>query len=284
MTVFGDAQLERLHVRDLKGLSYLLPNVAMDEVGTTKSVANFSFRGQGVNSSIPSIDPTVGVFVDGIYQGINTGVVVDQFDLESVEVLRGPQGVLFGRNVTGGAVLINTKDPSAEFEGTYKVALESGDNRYLMVRFSGPLVPERLLGKLALYHNHDGGSLDNQFDGNAHGAMETSIVRAGLTYLADSGADFTLKYDRGVSMGDGAASRNRALFEPGSFDFSIDEAGYFDNTWHLLSARYTADVGIGTLINIAGWRKINSVDGRRYRRHTSLRISHRGAYLGRTVQ
>ena len=76
---------------------------------------NFSIRGQGINSSIPSVDPTVGVFIDGIYLGTTFGVVLDTFDLESIEVLRGPQGLLFGRNVTGGAVLLRTRRPSGEF-------------------------------------------------------------------------------------------------------------------------------------------------------------------------
>ena len=103
ITAYGADQLDALKVRDLKSLSYSMPNVALEDVGTTKGVANFSIRGLGINSSIPSIDPTVGVFVDGMYLGINSGVVFDMFDLAGIEVLRGPQGVLFGRNVTGGA-------------------------------------------------------------------------------------------------------------------------------------------------------------------------------------
>jgi len=83
-------------------------------------------EGLGVNSSIPSIDPAVGVFVDGVYLGINSGVVFDTFDLASVETLRGPQGVLFGRNVTGGAVLLNTGNPTEELYAKVKVAAESG--------------------------------------------------------------------------------------------------------------------------------------------------------------
>ena len=101
ITAYGSETLDALQVRDISSLSFKMPNVALDEVGTTKGVANFAIRGLGVNSSIPSIDPAVGVFVDGVYLGINGGVVFDTFDLESVEVLRGPQGILFGRNVTG---------------------------------------------------------------------------------------------------------------------------------------------------------------------------------------
>ncbi len=86
ITAYGSETLDALQVRDISSLSFKMPNVALDEVGTTKGVANFAIRGLGVNSSIPSIDPAVGVFVDGVYLGINGGVVFDTFDLESVEV------------------------------------------------------------------------------------------------------------------------------------------------------------------------------------------------------
>jgi iron complex outermembrane receptor protein len=122
----------------------------MDESGTTKGVANFSFRGLGVNSSIPSVDPTVGVFIDGVYLGTNYGVVFDQFDLAGIEVLRGPQGLLFGRNVTGGAVVVNTKNPTSEFEGSIRTAIESGLNKYVMASVSGPVIEDKLLAKLAV--------------------------------------------------------------------------------------------------------------------------------------
>jgi iron complex outermembrane receptor protein len=108
ITAFSGAQIEAMKVRALDGLSYTMPNVAMDDIGTTRGVANFSIRGLGLNSSIPGIDPTVGVFIDGVYLGQSAGTVLDIFDISSVEVLRGPQGTLFGRNVTGGAVLVNT--------------------------------------------------------------------------------------------------------------------------------------------------------------------------------
>ena len=105
ITAFNSDQLEALKVRELGDISFSMPNVALDDVGTSRGVANFSIRGLGINASILSIDPTVGVFVDGVYMGVNTGILFDIPDLESIEVLRGPQGVLFGRNVVGGAVL-----------------------------------------------------------------------------------------------------------------------------------------------------------------------------------
>ena len=138
MTAYGSEQLEALKIRNLENLAVGIPNVAMDDIGTFRSTANFSIRGLGINSSIPSIDPTVGVFVDGVYMGQNTGVILDMFDIQSVEVLRGPQGTLFGRNVTGGAVLVNSKGPTDEFEVSARVAVDGnpdgdgGLNKYAM--------------------------------------------------------------------------------------------------------------------------------------------------------
>ncbi|HBQ41907.1 MAG TPA: TonB-dependent receptor, partial [Halieaceae bacterium] len=90
ISALGADQLDALKIRDLTNLSVRLPNVALDDVGTARGTANFSIRGLGVNSSIPGIDPTVGVVVDGVYIGLNNGILFDTFDLESVEVLRGP--------------------------------------------------------------------------------------------------------------------------------------------------------------------------------------------------
>jgi iron complex outermembrane receptor protein len=118
LTAFGAAQLDALFVKRLDDLSYKMPNVQLEAVGTFPGVQNFSIRGQGINSSIPSVDPTVGVFVDGVFVGTTYGVVLDTFDLESIEVLRGPQGLLFGRNVTGGAVLLRNARPNGRTTAT----------------------------------------------------------------------------------------------------------------------------------------------------------------------
>src|SRR3546814_8167801 len=99
ITALGTEQMERMHLRDISEVGFKAPNVILEGTGSMKAVANFSIRGQGINSSIPSIDPTVGPFIDGVYLGVNAGVVLDTFDLERIAVLRGPQGLLFGRTV-----------------------------------------------------------------------------------------------------------------------------------------------------------------------------------------
>jgi len=125
-----------------------MPNVQMGQIGTFPGVQSFSIRGQGINSSIPSVDPTVGVFVDGVFLGTNFGVVLDTFDIESIEVLRGPQGLLFGRNVTGGAVLVRNRRPNGEFGFRTKVGATDNSEVLTAIAIEGSLVEDKLAAKL----------------------------------------------------------------------------------------------------------------------------------------
>ncbi|MEM9285945.1 MAG: TonB-dependent receptor [Pseudomonadota bacterium] len=261
VSAFNEASLDALNVRTLEDLSFSAPNVSLDDIGTARGQANFSIRGLGVNSSIGSIDPSVGVFVDGIYLGINSGVVFDTFDLDSIEVLRGPQGILFGRNTTGGAVLINTGNPTDEFEAKVRVATESpvddgrgGPNHFVMGTVSGPIIPGKLNGKFGAYYNQDEGYFENQFDGSNLGEALTYIVRGALEYFPTDNLTFLLKTEYFSNEGDGPPGQNRGVFERDSFDISIDEPGDLQVETTTVSLRTDWELNFGTLTNIFGYR------------------------------
>lgn len=268
VSAFGSDQLQAMKIRDLTNLAVGMPNVALDDVATSRGYANFSIRGLGINSSIVSIDPTVGVFVDGVYLGISGGIIFDMFDLQSVEVLRGPQGILFGRNVTGGAVLINTRRPSEEFEASIKGAVDGGEdgglNTYLMGMVSGPLGGD-FSGRLTAYYNDDEGWFENQFDGEDFGAVEQKMIRPVLQWSGKN-AELVFRWEHTEIESDGPASQNHtngagvsgayANFKRDSHDFSIDEPGMQDIETDFVSIEYNLDVGFGdgTITNIFGWR------------------------------
>lgn len=274
ISAFNSQQLSALKVRDLQSLSVGLPNVALDDIGTTRGVANFSIRGLGINSSIPSIDPTVGTFVDGVYLGTNQGVVFDIFDLSSVEVLRGPQGTLFGRNVTGGAVLLNSKLPDDEFEGLVKASVEGGgesSNNYLMGSIGGPLLSNEngttLAAKISLYTNQDNGYFKNLSDGQAFGEQDTVSFRPTIVWTPSDAFKLTLHYDYFDAQGDGPASQSHenslgvsnaaADFNRDSLDFSIDERGFVNVRSDFVRGRADYFLGNGTITNIVGYRKMD---------------------------
>lgn len=269
ITAYSSEKIDAMKVRNLTDLAVGMPNVALDDIGTSRGIANFSIRGLGVNSSIPSIDPTVGVFVDGIYMGINNGIIFDTFDLASVEVLRGPQGTLFGRNVIGGAILLNTNKPGEYFEAKLRTAVDRGKdggyNRYLMGNMGGP-INDKLAARISVYYNDDEGWFENEFDGHDFGEAEQKMMRPTLVWKPDEYTELTLRYERSEIKGDGPAAQahTNGAGVPGAnvnfsrhrHDFSIDEPGFHDNETDFFSAELNVDVGFGdgTITNIFGWR------------------------------
>lgn len=269
VSAFNAEQIEALKVRDLTNLSVNMPNVSLEDVGTTRGTANFSIRGLGINSSIPTIDPTVGVFQNGVYLGMNNGIIFDVFDLESIEVLRGPQGTLFGRNVTGGAVLMNTKKPGDTLEVNAKYAIETGDeggyNSYYMGGVGGPLT-DNLGARLVLYYNDDDGKFENDFTGDDHGEIEQKMARGTVVWTPTETTEFIVRYEYSDIDGDGPAAQSHTNGSgvPGTpvnnsrndFDFSIDETGFQSNETDFVTAEFNWDVGFGdgTITNIFGYR------------------------------
>ena len=268
VSALSSEQLDALHVRDLTSLATGLPNVSLDDVGTTRGVANFSIRGLGITASIPSIDPTVGVFVDGVYMGLNNGIVFDVFDLESIEVLRGPQGILFGRNVTGGAILLNTKKPGEEFEGKIRAAVDGGGdgglNGYLMGSVGGA-ISNNFAAKITAYYNDDEGWFKNLATGNDHGAIKQLMVRPVIVWNPTDNVEIVARYEYSDIEGDGPSSQSHISgsglpgvpisHDPETFDFSIDEEGFQTNETHFFSTEIEWSVSdTGTITNIFGWR------------------------------
>lgn len=267
MTAYNADTLDALNVTTLESLSYSAPNVSLDDVGTARGTANFAIRGLGVNSSIPSIDPAVGVFIDGVYLGVNNGVVVDMFDLDSVEVLRGPQGLLFGRNTTGGAIVVNTANPTDEFSFKARTSIDGpvdsgrgGANTNVQAIVSGPIIENVLNGKLGVSWNYDDGYFKNLYDGQNHGQLRSLTYRGALEFIPTDTLTFLGKLEYTDSRSDGPTGKNHAIFDRDNFDFSINNPGFGEAETIQGSLRTDLDVGFGNgvITNIFGYRKYDS--------------------------
>jgi len=255
VTAFSGEQLEARQVNNLGDLTVATPNVALDGAGNFKGVANFTIRGLGINSSIPSIDPTVGVFVDGIYLGVNYGVILDTFDLENVEVLRGPQGVLFGKNVTGGAVLLKTRAPGDTFQVRARASVETGPDYGLAASIESPMVDGILFGKLTGYYRKDEGFFRNDAKGGRRvGEDETYFIRPSLRLVASDDLDLVVRFEAGKTKGDGLVGQNSARTR--GFDVAFDEHGFTDIKWYQATAELSWEIAGGTLTNTLGWRSV----------------------------
>ena len=261
VTAFGAAQIEALFVQKIDDLGYLMPNVQMEQIGTFPGVQSFSIRGQGINSSIPSVDPTVGVFVDGVYLGTTFGVVLDTFDIESVEVLRGPQGLLFGRNVTGGAVLVRNARPNGEFGFRAKVRATDYDEVVAAVAIEGSLVEDKLAAKLVLYQSDNPGYFPNPTNGTDVGELDTTLIRPTFVWTPNDTTDVTLIWENGNSEGDGAAWTSVSLQQAGAlpeFTTVLNDIGFTDIEWNQVTLEANFEVAGGTLTNILGYREVEA--------------------------
>lgn len=261
ITAFGQTALEDSHVSEVADLTGRIPNVFLNTSETIHGVNNFSIRGMAVYDTIPSNTPTVGIFADGIYVGASAASALSTFDNDSIEVLRGPQGLLFGRNVTAGAILVNTTSPSDTLKINARASVESGPNFTESAVASGPLNEGATLrGKIGVFRNDDHGYFTNQFDGKDFGKSHTTLARAALSFNPAGGFVTMLKYEHGDVHGQGPASQNHGAFSANGFGFSINEPGYADNDWDQLisDTRVPVSLGNGQIVNILGWRRVGS--------------------------
>lgn len=120
MSAFDDKSIERIGATDFVGLTAAIPSINV-QTGSGAYPVTY-IRGIGTNDTSIGADPSVGVYIDGVYASRLGGALTDFLDVERVEVLKGPQGTLFGRNSIGGAISIITKKPTNDFEG--KVGLD----------------------------------------------------------------------------------------------------------------------------------------------------------------
>ncbi|MEH6607658.1 MAG: TonB-dependent receptor [Pseudomonadales bacterium] len=191
MTDFG--------ITDMENLSAYVPNFTINETGISTTV---TIRGisSGVN---PGFELSVGMYNDGIYYGRDQLARVPMMDLERVEVLRGPQGILFGKNSIAGAVSMISAKPTDEFEASIRGLYEpDADEKDIRGTISGPIT-ENLSGRLAfLYREMDGYMENTYLDRDEQGEEET-FIRGALQWQATDNFVANLKVSRATFDVDG---------------------------------------------------------------------------------
>jgi len=122
ITVLSEEEIEGKQVINARDVQDVVPNIVFEPNTGTSSGAKIFLRGVGTDESLFTSDPAVGIYIDDVYIPRQTGASFDLFDLERVEVLRGPQGTIYGRNTNGGAIKLYTKKPSSDRAGNLRLS------------------------------------------------------------------------------------------------------------------------------------------------------------------
>jgi iron complex outermembrane receptor protein len=281
VSAFGEQQLEAQATQNLTDLSSKVPNVVLAPVGAYPYASAFFIRGLGFADVESTFEPSVGVEMNGVYLARNSGALQDFFDIASVEILRGPQGTLYGRNTIGGVVSVRTKtaQPGDEFGGAIQGTVGDHGRAEARAALNIPMGDSFALRVSGLYKSYDGYN-HNVTTGQDEGDNEVWSGRASLVFKPNEVFDATLVADFDQERGSGASFRNAAL--PGNvyYNFSPDTGSpvfpaaalkkakdvrnVYGNTptfaeidtWGL-ALTMNLDVGFGTITSITGYREFD---------------------------
>ncbi len=267
VTAFSAAALERSNVETLDDVAIRTPGFSMGKVDPIQQ--NFAIRGigsaQGISQNAGG-DPSVVLFVDGIYAGRGGAPDLDALDLERVEVLRGPQGTLFGKNTIGGLVQFVTRKPDDEPALRIQGQLGNYDRRAINVRGNLPINETLALAGGVSIKKRDGYEF-NETTGNRVNNEDLKTAHAALRFTPSDTLDVVLAFDVTDQDQKGNPRDNVC---PTSFNNGVHCVGvnpdpritnaYTDGVMRRLLKTYRAEVNwetpIGTLTSLTGWRDV----------------------------
>ena len=304
MTALSGEALQRQSVTNLREVVTFTPNARIRAHPSDPTAVVASFRGQVQADILPTLDPSVGVYVDGVYWARAMGGNASLMDIERVEVLKGPQGTLFGRNTTGGALNIKTKDPNFDgFSGNLSGRVGDHD-----LREGGAVVNIPLNDKVALrvagLHTRFGGYGHELVTGAGLNNYESWIWRAKLLIKPTDTAKLVLSAEQYQFHGAGASPKLIFFANPSAAtaEVAVESRGRDSLANYLLtgsgspfdvaegfkpfnrvntgtySATGSLETGLGTVTAIVGYRRYKTrrneeLDGTPYKILTPNQMS-----------
>ncbi|MGK0442941.1 MAG: iron complex outermembrane receptor protein [Pseudohongiellaceae bacterium] len=170
-------------IRSVREMADFVPNVTISSGNDNNTAVRI--RGVGSNSRNIGFDTRVGVYLDGIYLGQSPAQNMNIMDLERIEVLRGPQGTLFGKNTVAGAINLISQKPTADFEGEVRAEYGNYNSHRVSAMVNVPLSAD-WTSRFAVSDNHRDGYIENITTGNDQGEQDATSFRGQLNYDGDS--------------------------------------------------------------------------------------------------
>ena len=195
VSALSKTEIARSFARDIKDLAFISPNLIIDDTsqGPGGNAAIY-IRGIGVADVEKNFEPAVGVTIDGLFIGANSGAILRSIDLASLEILRGPQGTLFGRNTIGGTINVERTRPTGELGGKVRAGYGDYDTYWLdgVVNFG---ITDDLAVKLSAAKNdQQEGYFENINTGDDDGAVDYQSYGINLLWNANETLEFEYTY------------------------------------------------------------------------------------------
>jgi iron complex outermembrane receptor protein len=195
VSAFDSKELARRHVDDISDIAAATPSLTFEGTAGNSGDARIFLRGVGNGNPGDFQDPGVGIYIDGAYYGRASGAFLDNVDMQQVEVLRGPQGTLFGRNTIGGAISVTTAKPDAtDFFGTADMQYGNYNDVRPRLMVNVPLVDDQLAFRGAVVYEHNDGYSYNAYTDTRTDNINKFGLSGALRYTPTSRLTIDLDY------------------------------------------------------------------------------------------
>ncbi|NQX88432.1 MAG: TonB-dependent receptor, partial [Halioglobus sp.] len=184
VTAFNETNMQSLGIKNMRDFDGLVPGLNLGGGGNgAKGDGNAYIRGVGQRETRVTIDSGVGIYLDEVYIGRASGALLDAVETESIQVLRGPQGTLFGKNTTGGAILYTSIKPSEQFGATARGTYGNLGRKDASLTVDIPVLEDTLLSRLSAATIKRDGYTENVLDGTAYTDEDRNIIVGQLRWL-----------------------------------------------------------------------------------------------------
>ncbi len=277
ISAFGGEAIARAGIASLENIAPRVPSFYFGSFGAARP--QLYIRGIGTRSFDPGSESSVGVFADDVYLGRSSGSFGAMKDIDRVEVLRGPQGTLYGRNTIGGAINVISKAPTDELTGNFEGGLSTFKGYNLFGAVGGPIAGEKLMFRVSAWREERQGYVTNTATGNKFQGIDNNGARARLTIAPTEG----LKIDLTAEFMDDGNKAAFGGFNQGTFGNAasiffrgsgtpvlssdlrrgaLSSDPFLDRNVKSFIGRMEYDAGAVTLTSISALRKLKISDGR----------------------
>lgn len=214
VSAIDSVRLDEANVSQLADMTSLAPSLYLSRDTVVSSRLLAFIRGFGNKSSDPAAEPAVALTIDGVYQASQIGTFINLFDVEAVEVLRGPQGTLLGKNAPAGGLSIRTRRPSMNFGGMAQVDYGSYGDFQVRSYIDVPIAEDRLAATISYFRERSDGYIRNRVTGNRRGGIFTQSMRLGILAKPNDDLTWYISSQYDTDKGEDPGPRNITTRDP----------------------------------------------------------------------